>query len=74
MSPTLTFPSAPFALESAIRLVSLSFVLTLSVPALAVHCGYLTCDAGGLRLRISSPSSSPLPEQVESLAWLGLPV
>ena len=34
MSPTFTFPSAPLALESAIRLVSLSFVLTVSVPAL----------------------------------------
>ena len=35
MSPTLTFPSAPLALESAVRLMSLSFVLTVSVPAVA---------------------------------------
>jgi hypothetical protein len=36
MSPTLTFPSALLAaLESAVRLMSLSFALTVSVPAVA---------------------------------------
>src|SRR3989337_104415 len=35
MSPTLTFPRAFFALELAVKSRSLSFVLTVSVPALA---------------------------------------